>query len=637
MKSFETLGLSKGLVESVQQLGFETPTPIQEKAIPVLLKGDRDFVGLAQTGTGKTAAFGLPLLDLVDDVSRDTQALVLAPTRELGLQITSDLENFCEKFKKFNIVAVYGGASISEQIRKVKRGAQIIVATPGRLIDLIDRKAINLGSIKYVVLDEADEMLNMGFKEDLDKILSFTPKEKNTWLFSATMPREVKSIMKNYMADPFELTVGEQNTGNVNIEHQYVIVQDRDKYLALKRILDYTPDIFGLIFCRTRIDTQKIAEMLMKDGYNADALHGDLTQQQRDRVMIKFRQRALQILVATDVAARGIDVEDISHVIHLNIPDEMEFYTHRSGRTARAGKKGISIAMISRKELGRVKQIEKNLKSSFKRMMVPTGPEVCQKQLISLMHKVHEVKVNEGEIAEFLPQVYAELEGLTKQELIKRFASIEFNRFLDYYRNAPDLNTDGKRTDSDGMDRYASGSRFFINLGRMDGLEKSGMLELLDDICGLGQKDIGKIDLKGAYSFFEVEKEMEDKVIRGFQGGVDYQGRQVRVELTQEGGSGRRERSDSAPRGDGERRERKSYGGGEKRSSYGGDKRSSYSDKRSSSGGASRYGSKSSSSDSDRRSSSAGSKSSYSSKPSAAGKPASENKKHDRFNKKWGD
>ncbi len=340
--------------------------PYRKRLFLFLLSGNRDFVGLAQTGTGKTAAFGLPLLDLVDDSSRDTQALVLAPTRELGLQIANDLENFSEKFKSFNIVAVYGGSSISEQIRKVKKGAQIIVATPGRLIDLIDRRAINLSTVRYVVLDEADEMLNMGFKEDLDKILSFTPEEKSTWLFSATMPREVRAIMKNYMSDPFELTVGDKNTGNVNIEHQYVVVQDKDRYLALKRILDYTPEIFGVIFCRTRIDTQRIAEMLMKDGYNADALHGDLTQQQRDRVMINFRQRTLQILVATDVAARGIDVEDITHVIHLNIPDEMEFYTHRSGRTARAGKKGVSIAMVSRKELGKVKQIEKTIKTTFK-------------------------------------------------------------------------------------------------------------------------------------------------------------------------------------------------------------------------------------------------------------------------------
>ena len=629
MKSFADLGLSKGLVESVQLLGFETPTPIQEQAIPVLLTGNRDFVGLAQTGTGKTAAFGLPLLDLVDDKSNDTQALVLAPTRELGLQITNDLENFSEKIKRFNIVAVYGGASISEQIRKVKRGAQIIVATPGRLIDLIDRKAINLSSIKYIVLDEADEMLNMGFKDDLDKILSFTSKEKSTWLFSATMPREVRSIMKNYMTDPFELQVGEQNTGNVNIEHVYAIVQDRDKYLALKRILDYTPDIFGLIFCRTRIDTQKVAEMLMKDGYNADALHGDLTQQQRDRVMVRFRQRDLQILVATDVAARGIDVDDITHVIHLNIPDEMEFYTHRSGRTARAGKKGISIAMISKRELGKVKQIEKTLKSTFKRMVIPSGPEVCQKQLLSLMHKVHEVKVNESEIEAFLPQVYEALKGLTKEELIKRFASIEFNRFLDYYRNAPDLNTEGgKRADGEGSDRYASagGTRFFINLGRMDGIEKAQMLELLDDFCGLEKKDIGKIDLKGAYSFFEVEKEKAEQVLKGFKGGVEYQGRQVRVEQTADSGGGRSrggDRDDSAPRrSDGPPRRERSGGSG----GYSSDKRRSSSDKPS-------YGNKSGGSSSGRYSDRSNKPSPSSSSSSSS---SSDNKKHDRNNKKWG-
>jgi ATP-dependent RNA helicase DeaD len=566
MKSFETLGLSRGLVESVLQIGFETPTPIQEKAIPALLTGNRDFVGLAQTGTGKTAAFGLPLLELVDDESRDTQALVLAPTRELGLQIASDLENFSEKFKRFNIVAVYGGSSISEQIRKIKKGAQIIVATPGRLIDLIDRRAINLGSIKYVVLDEADEMLNMGFKEDLDKILSYTPEEKKTWLFSATMPREVRAIMKNYMTDPFELTVGEQNVGNVNIEHQYIVVQDKDKYLALKRILDYTPEIFGLIFCRTRIDTQRIAEMLMKDGYNADALHGDLTQQQRDRVMLKFRQRSLQILVATDVAARGIDVEDITHVIHLNIPDEMEFYTHRSGRTARAGKKGISIAMVSKREVGKVKQLEKTLKSAFKKVAIPTGPEVCQKQLLALMHKMKVVKVNESEIAEFLPAVEAELKDLTKSELIKRFASIEFNRFLDYYRNAPDLNSDDRRgaaTSSEGgsFDRYSSsGSRFFINLGKMDGLDVAKLLELIDDNAGLGKADIGKIDLKGAYSFFEVEKEKTDDILKGLHG-IQFKGRQVRVEVTENKGPGSRGESSGRDR-DFKRRSSSSSGGG---------------------------------------------------------------------------
>jgi ATP-dependent RNA helicase DeaD len=531
MKNFQALGLSAGLAEAVQIIGFETPTPIQEKAIPLLLKGNRDFIGLAQTGTGKTAAFGLPLLELVDDTSSATQALVLAPTRELGLQIVSDLENFCEKFKNLNIVAVYGGASISEQIRKVKRGAQIIVATPGRLIDLIGRKAVNLSTIQYVVLDEADEMLNMGFKEDIDEILSKTPDTKITWLFSATMPREVRAIATNYMADPVELTVGDKNTGNVNIDHQYVVVQEKDKYNALKRMLDNNPDIFGLIFCRTRIDTQKVAESLMKDGYNADSLHGDLNQAQRDKVMMKFRNKSVQILVATDVAARGIDVENITHVIHMNIPDEMEFYTHRSGRTARAGKTGVSIAMVNPRELGKIRQIEKTVKTTFTKIPVPSGAEVCQKQLLALMRKVHQVKVNEAEIEAFLPAVYEELKDLTKNELIKRFASLEFNRFLDYYRDAPELNASAHAQDR-GAERYSTGDRYFINLGKMDNMEKADLLEMLDDCCGVGQKYIGKIDIKGAYSFFEVEKEKSQAILDGLQG-VEFQGRPVRVELTE--------------------------------------------------------------------------------------------------------
>jgi len=588
MKTFQTLGLSKGLADAVQLIGFERPTPIQEKAIPMLLTGNRDFIGLAQTGTGKTAAFGLPLLDLVDDHSKETQALVLAPTRELGLQIVSDLENFTERFKKLNIVAVYGGASISEQIRKVKRGAQIIVATPGRLIDLIGKKAVNLSTIKYVVLDEADEMLNMGFKEDIDEILSTTPDTKITWLFSATMPKEVRAIAKNYMSDPEEITVGDKNAGNTNIEHQYVVVHDRDKYSALKRILDFNPDIFGLIFCRTRIDTQRVAENLMKDGYNADALHGDLNQAQRDRVMMKFRQRSVQILVATDVAARGIDVDNITHVIHLNIPDEMEFYTHRSGRTARAGKKGISIAMVTSRETGKLRQIEKILKTTFVKIAVPTGQEVCQKQLLALMHRVHEVKVNEKEIAEFLPAVYEELKDLSKDELIKRFASIEFNRFLEYYRNAPDLNGESKGSDR-GSERYATGDRFFINLGKMDDLDVPTLLELLDDCCGVTKKNVGKIDLKGAYSFFEIDKEKSRDIIKGFEG-MEFGGRTVRVELTEQksggrsrdrGDSGRgnrgrdeqgsRDRSVSGQRSGGRsRNERKGSGG----SRYGGDRKS---------------------------------------------------------------
>ncbi|QOI98266.1 MAG: DEAD/DEAH box helicase [Flammeovirgaceae bacterium] len=529
MKSFQSLGLSRELTQAVELIGFETPTPIQEKAIPVLLKGNRDFIGLAQTGTGKTAAFGLPLLELVDEKIETTQALVLAPTRELGLQIVSDLENFTENFKNLSIVAIYGGASISEQIRKVKRGAQLIVATPGRLIDMLGRKAVNLSSIRYVILDEADEMLNMGFKEDIDEILSKTPDEKITWLFSATMPAEVRGIASNYMDNPVELTVGEKNTGNVNIEHQYMVVNESDKYIALKRLLDFTPDIFGLIFCRTRIDTQRIAENLLKDGYNADSLHGDLNQAQRDRVMMKFRNRSLNILVATDVAARGIDVESISHVIHMNLPDEMEFYTHRSGRTARAGKKGISIALITPKEQGKIKQIEKRLKSPFRQIPIPTGAAVCQKQLLALMRKVHEVKINEDEIESFLPAVYEELKDLSKNELIKRFASIEFNRFLDYYRDAPDLNV--KIRETQAAERYTTGTRFFINLGKMDNLDKATLLEMLDDCCGVSKKYIGKIDIKGAYSFFEIEPGKADDILAGLNG-IEFRNRPVRVERT---------------------------------------------------------------------------------------------------------
>lgn len=529
MESFETLGLSGGMVESVKRIGFEVPTPIQEKAIPVLLEGNRDFVGLAQTGTGKTAAFGLPLLELCDDDVRETQALVLAPTRELCLQITSDLETFSRQYKRFNIVAVYGGSSISEQIKKIKKGAQIIVATPGRLIDLIERNVIHLQTIRFVVLDEADEMLNMGFKEDLDEILSHTPDTKYTWLFSATMPAEVRRIMKNYMTDPFELSIGERNTSNVNIQHQYVVVKEKDRYAVLKRILDFHPDIFGLIFCRTRMDTQQVADKLMKDGYNADSLHGDLTQQQRDKVMKNFRQKTIRILVATDVAARGIDVDDITHVVHLNIPDEIEFYTHRSGRTARAGKTGVSIAIIAKKELGKIRQIEKMVKATITRIPIPAGQEICQKQLLSLMRRVHDVKVKEAEIAEFLPAVFEELKDLSKEELIKRFASIEFNRFLDYYRNTEDLNAEPEREGRE--ERYSTGTRIFINLGKMDGLDKAGMLQVIDDCCRLGKKDIGKIELKGAYSFFEVDASNVVRVKEGFDG-VEFRGRAVRVEVT---------------------------------------------------------------------------------------------------------
>lgn len=532
MKTFDDLGLSGELVETIRQMGFETPTPIQEQAIPILLQGDSDMVGLAQTGTGKTAAFGLPLVELVDSHSKSTQALIVAPTRELSVQITSDLENFSKSVKSLNIVTVYGGASISDQIRKVKRGAHIIVATPGRLIDLLGRKVVDLTSIKYVVLDEADEMLNMGFKEDIDEILSTTPALKKVWLFSATMPREVRAIAQNYMNNPKELTMDVQKVGNENIDHQYSVVAERDKYLALKRFVDYNPGIFGVIFCRTKIDTQKIAEQLIKDGYNADALHGDLSQQQRDRVMRSFKNKALQLLVATDVAARGIDVSNISHVIHMNMPDEMEFYTHRSGRTARAGKKGISLAIVSKREIIRIQQIERAIKRRFTKVAVPNGDEVCQKKLLDLTHRVRTVEVNEEEIDSFLPEVFHELQSLSKEDIIKRFASIEFNRFLEYYRDAPDLNSGTKDRATEGSnDAYTTGDRIFINVGKMDGLDKGSLLGLICDFGEVNKAQVGKIDIKGAYSFFEVEKEVTQKIFLGFEG-VEVRGRAVRLELT---------------------------------------------------------------------------------------------------------
>jgi ATP-dependent RNA helicase DeaD len=552
MQSFETLGLSGELVDAVRKLGFEQPTPVQAKAIPVLLKGDQDVVALAQTGTGKTAAFGLPLIELIDEFDKTTQALVLAPTRELCLQITSDFEKFSSNVKSLNIVAVYGGASISDQIRKVKKGTQIVVATPGRLMDLLERKVVNLREIRFVVLDEADEMLNMGFKEDIDHILSHTSDEKKVWLFSATMPREVRTIASMYMNHPQELTVGEKNQGNQNIEHQYMVVDEKDRYLALKRIVDFNLDIFGVIFCRTKMDTQRVAENLIKDGYNADALHGDLTQQQRDRVMKNFRSKALQILVATDVAARGIDVNNITHVIHMNLPDEMEFYTHRAGRTARAGKTGISIALITRKEVSKIKQIEKAIQGKFEKKLVPTGVEVCEKRVINIVHRLREVHLAENEIAGFLPSINEELKDLSKEEIIKRFTALEFNHFLDYYRDAPDLNRSdkGDRQEREVGGRYVTGDRLFINIGKMDGLDAGKLLGLICDRANISREKIGRIDLKGAYSFFEVDKDFTD-VIKDHLHGFEYKGRIVRIEVTDSKSGG-----DSGSRSEGRKSKR---------------------------------------------------------------------------------
>jgi ATP-dependent RNA helicase DeaD len=588
MNPFEQLGVSPKVVKAISELGFVSPTPIQEQSIPVLLKGDRDFVGLAQTGTGKTAAFGLPLLEQIDLRSKHPQAVILCPTRELCLQITNDLNNFSKHLDGVNVVAVYGGASIVNQLRDIKRGANIVVATPGRMLDVLNRKAVNFSEVRFVVLDEADEMLNMGFKEDIDSILSTTPDDKFTWLFSATMPTEVRRIAAKYMENPFELTVGTKNTGNVNIEHEYYVVRQRDKYAALKRIVDYNPDIFGIVFSRTKAETQEIAEALIRDGYNADALHGDLSQQQRDKVMKRFRDRSLQVLVATDVAARGIDVDSVTHVIHFSLPDEIENYTHRSGRTGRAGKTGISLAIITSKDTGKIRQIEKVIGKKFTLAEVPVGFDVCEKQLFSLVHRVHNVEVNEVQIDQYLPRIYAEFTDMSKEEVIKRFASLEFNRFLEYYKNAPDLNA--KADDrSAGGDRNsmrqssASHTRLFINLGSVDDFTRGDMLGYICNTANIKGDKVGKIDIKGVYSFFEVENEILDQVQTAFKN-ANYSGRNVRIEISQDGD--RRERSSGGGRSSGGRGER-SFGGGDRKYGSGG---GGYRE-RSSGGGDRKYGS----------------------------------------------
>ncbi|GEP88623.1 ATP-dependent RNA helicase DeaD [Chitinophaga terrae (ex Kim and Jung 2007)] len=560
MTTFESLGLQEPILKGITDLGFVSPTPIQEQAIPVLLGGDRDFVGLAQTGTGKTAAFGLPLLQQLDLKLNKVQGLVLCPTRELCLQITNDLKNFSKHLGDVGIVAVYGGSSIVQQLRELKRGTHIVVATPGRLLDIIDRGAINFENVRYVVLDEADEMLNMGFQEDINNILSNTPDTKTTWLFSATMPQEVRRIAKKYMEDPFELTVGTKNSGNVNIEHEYYVVRPRDKYAALKRIVDYNPEIFGIIFTRTKIESQEIAESLIKDGYNADALHGDLTQQQRDKVMKRFRERALQVLVATDVAARGIDVDNVTHVINYDLPDDVENYTHRSGRTGRAGKSGISIAIISSRDIGKIRQIERVIQKKFVKAEVPDGFAVCEKQLFGLVHKVHNVAVNEEQIAPYMERINEEFAEMSKEELIKRFASLEFNQFLEYYQDAPDLNMkeDRKFGEDRGLRRNDGRfTRLFINLGSVDDFNRGDMLRYLCDNTGIRGNKIGRIDLKGVYSFFEVENDEVSKVTEAFKK-VEYNGRSVRIEMSQD--------SDRRPRTGGDRGPRSGDGGPRKRS-----------------------------------------------------------------------
>src|SRR6056297_570235 len=432
MTKFEALGLDKSLLDAVSDMGFETPSEVQEKAIPILLESETDLVALAQTGTGKTAAFGFPLIQKIDSNSRTTQGLILSPTRELGLQITKEMQSYSKYERNINVVAIYGGASITEQARQIKRGAQIIVATPGRMKDMINRRLVDISKIDYCVLDEADEMLNMGFMEDIKDILSNTPKEKLTWLFSATMPKEVATIAKKFMHNPVEITVGSKNAGASTVQHEYYVVGGRDRYAALKRLADANPGIFSVVFCRTKRDTQRVAEKLIEDGYNAGALHGDLSQNQRDLVMNSFRKKQVQMLVATDVAARGIDVDDITHVINYQLPDEIETYTHRSGRTGRAGKEGKSLVIVTKSEVRKIKNIERIIGQSFERKDIPDGMEICEVQLFQLANDIKETKINH-EIDAYLPSINEVLEDFTKEELIKKFFSVEFTRFFNYY------------------------------------------------------------------------------------------------------------------------------------------------------------------------------------------------------------
>ena len=538
MITFQSLGIEESLLQSLQHLGFVTPTPIQEKAIPVLLQGTKDFVGLAQTGTGKTAAFGLPLLQLIDKEKRSPQALIVCPTRELCLQISNDIEKFRSKKETVRVTAVYGGASITEQVRDLRKGTHIVVATPGRLIDLIERKCIHLEDIHYVVLDEADEMLNMGFKEDIEFILKETINRESIWLFSATMPAEIKQVSKRYMNKPFEVTIGKVNSANVNIDHQYYLAQHSSRYETLKRIIDFNPGIYGLIFTRTKADAQQITEQLIREGYDVDALHGDLTQAQRDKVMARFRDKSLQLLIATDVAARGIDVKGITHVINYELPDDIEVYTHRSGRTGRAGKSGIAISLVTPREVHRLRQAEKLINTSFHKMDIPGGKDVCRKQFFHFIDKMLKADISHGEYETYLPSLKEKFAGVEKEEILQRVAALEFDRFLKYYENAPDLNIRAERSDKAekrkdrGERRGAAGSgayqRLFVNLGTKDGFYKASFLQFILDMSGLNKEVLGKIDMKEMTSWIEIEPSAGKKMIKSLDG-KNYRGRKIRM------------------------------------------------------------------------------------------------------------
>ncbi|MFP5155655.1 DEAD/DEAH box helicase [Phocaeicola plebeius] len=547
MKTFEELGVSPEIRKAIEELGYENPMPVQEEVIPYLLGNGNDVVALAQTGTGKTAAFGLPLIQKIDVKNCVPQALVLCPTRELCLQIAGDLTDYSKYITDLKILPVYGGSSIDSQIRSLKRGVHIIVATPGRLIDLMERKVAQLATIRDVVMDEADEMLNMGFTDSINAILENIPQDRNTLMFSATMSPEIARIAKTYLHEAKEITIGTKNEGSKNVNHVAYIVHAKDKYLALKRVVDFYPQIYGIVFCRTRKETQEIADKLIQDGYNADSLHGELSQAQRDLVMQKFRQRHLQLLVATDVAARGLDVNDLTHVINYGLPDDTESYTHRSGRTGRAGKTGISIAIINLREKGRMKEIEHIIKKKFEVSVLPSGQEICQQQLIKVIDDIEKVKVNEEEIETFLPGIYRKLDWLDKEDLIKRVVSLEFNRFLDYYKNAPEIEQpkanekkseakESRKGDKEKVGRKAEKgyTRLFLNLGKTDGFYTNQIIDLVNRNLRKERIQIGRIDLMQNFSFFEVIQEQAPQVLKALNKVVLSGGRKVCVEIAGE-------------------------------------------------------------------------------------------------------
>jgi len=570
MKTFEELGIMPSILKAISEMGYEQPMPVQEEVIPFLLGEENDVIALAQTGTGKTAAFGLPIIQKINLALHQPQALVLCPTRELCLQIADDLNDYSKYIDELKVLPVYGGSSIESQIKTLKKGVHIVVATPGRLLDLMNRRCVDLSGIINVIMDEADEMLNMGFTESIDAILAEVPTGRNTLLFSATMPSEIARITKKYMRNPKEITIGNKNESTANVKHVYYMVNARDKYLTLKRIADFYPNIYGIVFCRTRKDTQEIADKLIQDGYNADSLHGDLSQQQRDAVMNKFRSRNIQLLVATDVAARGLDVQDLTHVINFSLPDETEAYTHRSGRTGRAGKTGISISIVHTKEKGKIRQIERMINKTFVAAKMPTGNEICEKQVFHFVDQIEKVQVNDAEIQALLPAVSRKLEWLEKEDLIKRMVSLELNRLLNYYKDANEIRTvdDSDKRERGDQDRNApiaqeSGfSKLFVGMGKMDGITPKNLMDLINDYVE-GRVQIGKIDFFSRYSLFDVEEKSAKQVVNALRE-LDFLGRNVKVEFATEEqiSRGNKDREESAgPRDRGGYKGRREDGG----------------------------------------------------------------------------